>query len=100
MFASPKRFTMKSQKLPFVSKLLPKKILARQRQIVTKLAIAFDQTGTSQVGNSEVLALGAYSNRRISTGRIREADRAGRIVAAVLIARAVSAIHTASNPFA
>jgi hypothetical protein len=41
-----------------------------------------------------------YSNRSISTGRILAAERAGRIVAATLIASAAAAIQRASKPFA
>jgi len=41
-----------------------------------------------------------YSNLRISTGRMRAADRAGSKVAPMLIASAAAAIHSESNPFA
>jgi len=41
-----------------------------------------------------------YSNLRISTGRMRAAERAGRIVAATLMASAAAAIQIASKPFA
>jgi hypothetical protein len=41
-----------------------------------------------------------YSNRKICTGRIFAAERAGSTVAAMLIARAAAAIHNASNPLA
>jgi hypothetical protein len=41
---------------------------------------------------------GAHSKRRISTGRIRAAARAGRSVAATQIATAAAAIQTASSP--
>jgi len=45
-------------------------------------------------------ALVGYSNRKISTGRIFDAERAGSTVAAMLIASAAAAIHKASNPLA
>jgi hypothetical protein len=45
-------------------------------------------------------ALVGYSNRKISTGRILDAERAGSTVAAMLIASAAAAIHKASNPLA
>jgi hypothetical protein len=45
-------------------------------------------------------AVARYSNRKISTGRILDAERAGRTVAAMLIASAAAAIHKASNPLA
>jgi hypothetical protein len=41
-----------------------------------------------------------YSNRSISTGRIRDAERAGKMVAATLIASAAAAIQSASLAFA
>jgi hypothetical protein len=41
-----------------------------------------------------------YSYRRISTGRMREAARAGINVAPTLIASAAAAIHTASRALA
>jgi len=41
-----------------------------------------------------------YSNLKISTGKILDAERAGSTVAAVLIASAAAAIHKASNPLA
>lgn len=41
-----------------------------------------------------------YSNRKVSTGRILDAARAGSTVAAMLIASAAAAIHKASNPLA
>src|SRR6185437_2479052 len=41
-----------------------------------------------------------YSKRRISTGRIRAADHAGTIVAAMQIAKAAAAIQIASSAFA
>lgn len=41
-----------------------------------------------------------YSNLRISTGRILDAERAGSVVAAMLIASAAAAIHRASYPLA
>ncbi len=41
-----------------------------------------------------------HSNRRISTGRMRAAERAGTSVAPMLIAKAAAAIHTESNPLA
>jgi hypothetical protein len=42
----------------------------------------------------------SHSNLKISTGKIRDADRAGTSVAARLIASAAAAIHNASTPFA
>ena len=45
-------------------------------------------------------ALTRYSNRKISTGRILDAERAGNTVAAMLMASAAAAIHKASNPLA
>jgi hypothetical protein len=48
--------------------------------------------------NGRTLAL--HSNLRISTGSIFDAERAGNVVAAILMARAAAAIHKASNPFA
>jgi hypothetical protein len=44
--------------------------------------------------------LDLYSNRKISTGSIFDAERAGNVVAAILMASAAAAIHKASNPFA
>jgi len=41
-----------------------------------------------------------YSKRKISTGRMFDADRAGKIVAATLIASAAAVIQIASVPFA
>ena len=41
-----------------------------------------------------------YSKRRISTGKMRAAERAGKIVAAMLIISAAAAIHMASSAFA
>ena len=41
-----------------------------------------------------------YSNRRIFTGNVFAAERAGRIVASPLIASAAATIQIASNPFA
>lgn|GEM_PF-3820572 len=41
-----------------------------------------------------------YSKRKICTGRIFAAERAGSTVAAMLIASAAAAIHNASNPLA
>jgi hypothetical protein len=43
---------------------------------------------------------GDHSKRRICTGRIFAAERAGTIVAAMLMNRAATAIHTASSAFA
>jgi hypothetical protein len=40
-----------------------------------------------------------YSKRRISTGRMRDAERAGKIVAAMLINSAAAAIQIASSAF-
>ena len=50
--------------------------------------------------NSLRAAVVRYSNRKISTGRILDAERAGSTVAAMLIASAAAAIHKASNPLA
>src|SRR5580704_4093964 len=41
-----------------------------------------------------------YSKRRISTGRMRDAERAGKSVAAMLMKSAAAAIHIASSEFA
>lgn len=41
-----------------------------------------------------------HSKRRISTGKILAAERDGTTVAAILIANAAAAIHSASEPFA
>lgn len=41
-----------------------------------------------------------YSNRRISTGRMRAAERAGTTVAAMLMASAAAAIQSASKALA
>jgi hypothetical protein len=51
-------------------------------------------------GESRHAAIVRYSNRKISTGRILDAERAGSTVAAMLIASAAAAIHKASNPLA
>jgi len=51
-------------------------------------------------GKSRHAAIVRYSNRKISTGRILDAERAGSTVAAMLIASAAAAIHKASNPLA
>ena len=41
-----------------------------------------------------------YSKRRISTGKMRDAERAGKIVAAMLMKSAAAAIQIASSAFA
>jgi hypothetical protein len=63
-------------------------------------ARATDSTGQSSEGCPILLGQPpAYSNRSISTGRMRAAERAGTIVAATLIANAAAAIQIASKPF-
>jgi hypothetical protein len=59
--------------------------------------------GKNAVGvglNSAPKAKESYSKRRISTGKMRVAERAGKIVAAMLINSAAAAIHMASSAFA
>jgi hypothetical protein len=49
--------------------------------------------------NCKLFGMANYSYRRISTGRIREAARAGISVAIAQIRRAAAAIQKASNAF-
>ena len=65
-------------------------------QIHAVVASAITHLPTSMRDNNRE----GHSNRKISTGKILDAERAGNVVAAMLIANAAAAIHKASNPLA
>jgi|GEM_PF-4904484 len=87
-----------SNEFHFLPVLLPRPDFCAFLDFVYPLLILrlFFDSNTS--GEEQVS--GNYSKRRICTGRIFAAARAGTIVAAMLMTNAAAAIHTESSAFA
>ncbi len=105
-----KTFTFAPYCYPYAS---PRTALSKERSTLNLRPYDYSNTLASQIHAVPALALtprrlfpengkkpGLYSNLKISTGRILDAERAGSVVAAMLIASAAAAIHNASNPLA
>lgn len=63
---------------------------------ILKIAV---ENGSRMGSKIAPLARQDYSNRRISTGKMRDAERAGKIVAAMLMNSAAAEIQIASSAF-